>query len=283
VSTSRSPALSGETRESESDSTGNSVISIAPEMLETHSRLQWQQQQERYWSEISVHYDDLYQSRWSKLENEWVTRRLGFVRSLVSPDVVDLGCGTGLGLDLLRQINPSVRYTGVDISAAMMRLAADSDADTKTLVGAMDDLSALDNASADVVVALFSSASFAYRTSSIMSEIARVLRPRGHAYLSALSATALSRTIRCAGRDGMYRTRGDRRDSIGVPVHRLTTVEIRKLAAVAGLATISVVGMNTLSGVLEFSPLWGAGRLLARLIPASAHTIEVHMRKLGSC
>lgn len=262
---------------------GDATAVLAPiGPASAYDRLTWQQQQERYWGEISASYDNLYQSRWSLFENAWVTQQLGFVKNLVSPVVVDLGCGTGLGCQLLREINPTVRYIGVDISTAMAQRAAAVGDHNDVIVGAMDDLSALDDASADVVIALFSSVSFAYRTSAVLAQIGRVLRPGGHAYLSALSATSISRTTRRAVREGVYRTRGDRRGGAGVPVRLVTIAGMRRLIAGAGLTTVSIAGMNAMSGTVEIPQLWRVGRLIARLVPAAAHTIEIHLRKLGS-
>lgn len=244
-------------------------------------RLHWQQRQEQYWGEISTSYDDLYQSKWSRFENAWVSRRLSFVRELAWPTVIDLGCGTGLGRRLLRDVNPAIRYVGVDISAAMARLTADPEDDAKVIVGAMDDLSALADDSADVVIALFTSLSFAYDTSAVLTEVGRVLRAGGHAYLSALSATSRSWVTRRTVREGVYRTRGDLRPGAGVPVRLIGVHDMRRHAAAAGLTTVSVAGMNSMSGALEIPQLWYVGRFVARLVPATAHTLEFHLRKFG--
>jgi len=145
----------------------------------------------------------------------------------------------------------------------------------------MDDLSTLSDRYADVVIALFSSFSFAFAPELLMAEIGRVLRPGGHAYLSALSRRSPSRAIRRAVREGRYRTRGDDRPDSGAPVRLVEIPEIHRLAAVSGLETVEITGLNTLSGVAEFPPLWGIGRLATKLAPASAHTIEIHLRKVG--
>jgi SAM-dependent methyltransferase len=240
-------------------------------------RRDWQERQRRYWGAVSERYDDLYRSRWSRLENAWVASRLSFVGSLVSPTVVDLGCGTGLGYRLLTGLNPTIRYVGVDISPDMTRFADVPGG--RLIIGDMTDLSPLEDGGVDVVVALFTSASFAFRTTELLAEVSRVLRPGGHAYLSMLNAASPSRATRRAVRDGEYRTRGDRVAGPGAPVRFFRIPEITRLVDEAGLTTVAVAGMNAASGSWEVPSLWHVGRLTAHLAPVLAHTIDIHIRK----
>jgi SAM-dependent methyltransferase len=235
----------------------------------------WHRQQQHYWNGVADRYDRLYRKRWSELENDFVRRRLSFIGELADATVVDLGCGTGLGARLARELRPDVTYYGVDISDEMIRAARVDGG--KLLTAPMDELSFLADGEADVVLALFTSVSFAFDTERLFAEVGRVLKPGGQAYLSALGG----RRSRRHGNDGevRYRTRGDEQPGSGAPVRLLTVEDIRRLAAEAGLAVVSVEGMNALSGICEAAPLWWAGRFVARIRPNLAHTIEVRLRK----
>jgi SAM-dependent methyltransferase len=236
----------------------------------------WHHQQRRYWNGVADRYDRLYGTRWSRLENGFVRRRLAFVRDLDAPLVVDLGCGTGLGGRLIRQLRPNARYLGVDISEEMTRAVAVDGGEVR--LGPMDDLGFLDDGAADVVLALFASVSFAYDTGRMFAEVGRVLKPGGQAYLSALAGRSLRR--RASLDEVRYRTRGDDQPGSGAPMHMLTVEDVRRFARDAGLAVVSTEGMNVLSGVAEAAPLWWAGRFAARWLPDLAHTIEIRLRKV---
>jgi hypothetical protein len=56
---------------------------------------------------------------------------------------------------------------------------------------------------------------------------------------------------------------------------------MRKLISEHGFETLSVAGMNAMSGSLELPPLWQVGRLAALIFPSLAHTVEFHVRKFG--
>ncbi len=73
-----------------------------------------------YYDGIATGYDRLYRDVLSQGENAWVRRRL---RALVGAGdhVLDLGCGTGLGFELLDGV--SADYVGYDISPAMVAVA----------------------------------------------------------------------------------------------------------------------------------------------------------------
>ena len=242
----------------------------------------WHQVQQQYWNEVAYKYDHLYEGRWSRMENAWVALRLSFIADLVQPTIVDLGCGTGLGRRLVEQVNPYAEYFGVDISPPMVHVAEATDG-THFRTGSMDDLRFLvDNSSADVVIALFASFSFAFEPARVLGEISRILRPSGYAYLSVLSRRALSRLGGCAtARNGRYRTRRDRRPGAGTVAHFLSIEDMRSLGHMLDLSLISAEGMNTLSGVCEVPCMWPVGRLISWIYPQSSHLIDMIFQKVG--
>src|SRR5262245_33278377 len=131
---------------------------VAPDTLaEAGDAELWQSWQQSYWDAISDRYDQLYMAQWSDLENRWVQRRLSFVRTLPAPTVLDLGCGTGLGLRIIRRLNRYAHYVGVDISAQMVGTFAEANGAANVHLGSMDDLGFLNDGQVHVVISLFSS------------------------------------------------------------------------------------------------------------------------------
>lgn len=73
-----------------------------------------------YWDAEAQAYDSLYSTQWSAAEDASVVALLRGLH-LSGPTVLDLCCGTGLGLRLLQQAGVSPDYHGVDFSAKMLR------------------------------------------------------------------------------------------------------------------------------------------------------------------
>jgi ubiquinone/menaquinone biosynthesis C-methylase UbiE len=117
-------------------------------------------------------------------------------------DVVELACGTGhLTVEVARRLGGSGSIRAVDLSGGMLtvarrRLAAYPGPDITTEQGdMMDFIRARPDASADVVLCGW--AVCYTRPPRLMREIARVLRPGGHAVIIETRADALS-TLRQA-------------------------------------------------------------------------------------
>jgi SAM-dependent methyltransferase len=233
----------------------------------------WNAEHRRYWTDLADHYDSLYSAPWAARENVLVARRLKFLSAMSAPLVVDLAAGTGLGLDLVRRSNASSTYVGVDLTPAMLAAGHVS----PSLVSAMERV-ALRSGSADAVICLFTSCSFAYDTQALFLEVARLLRPGGVAYLSLLSDRALSR-LRHGSRSGRYHTRGDNSGG-SVPVRRMSSSEARSRLSEAGLILQRCQALNALSGFAEVTQLWSLGEALGNVVPWLSHSIELTVRKL---
>lgn len=239
------------------------------ELAVTPSQRSWDASQRRYWSSLASNYDSLYESAWSQAENDWVAERLAFLRGRRSPRILDLGCGTGLGAELARRWTDLEGYTGVDISPTMTALTtARYQVDTR--VGSMDDLQWVPDESVDAVIALFSSISFAASVPTLLAEVARVLRPSGRAYLS-----ALGRDFSAQPAETSFKTRGWRSHRACVPAHRFRPHHLSEAAHAVGLVDVQVTGMNSLAGVLEAPRLWWVGAAIAARWPSSSHLLEL--------
>lgn len=101
--------------------------------------------------------------------------------------VLEVGFGGGVGLALLRQRQPELRLTGVEISTAMLararrRFRSDEAAGLLTLVAAGVDALPFEDACFDAVISV-NTIYFWPDLRAGLSEIQRVLRPRGRLIL----------------------------------------------------------------------------------------------------
>jgi SAM-dependent methyltransferase len=65
-----------------------------------------------------------YERRWARYSAVTLTRALAAVPQHDEAHLVDVACGTGLFARMLRERHPGIRVTGVDLSAAMLEVAA---------------------------------------------------------------------------------------------------------------------------------------------------------------
>ncbi|MDQ2790596.1 MAG: class I SAM-dependent methyltransferase [Actinomycetota bacterium] len=227
----------------------------------------WSSHHRRYWNQIASEYDAMYRGSWSQLENDAVARSLSFLAEVRKPIVLDVGCGTGLGYKLAHEVNPELRYIGVDISEEMLHLCT---VDGLRVQGDMNDLNFLRSDAVDVVTLFYTTASYTPDLRGLMAQVARVLKPGGYAYVS-----ALSRPRALGQRRGVldYRSRGDS-SAQSVPARAYTMRSLRKIGRGAGLEFVSGSAINTFSGRLERQCFWRIGEVAAKLVPQVSHTIS---------
>ena len=153
----------------------------------------WQERNIAYWDDIAPDYDGLYSSKWSQLENEQVTQEMEWLRELPNCQLLDIGCGTGLGYAICRSLSHTIQYTGLDISPQMIAQCKQRWPSVPFLVGTMSDLTPFESESFDVVLSTLSSFSCSNAPGKTASEIHRVLRPGGRAFVTALNRYSLRR------------------------------------------------------------------------------------------
>jgi len=149
---------------------------------------------------LATDYDQLYVDAVSISENS-------IVGSLISEYVfegariLDLGCGSGLALELLKQRpgHAAFQYVGVDISSRMARAGREkfrSDPNAEFHVMDMEQLSHFADASVDVVLSLFGSFSHALNHEAAIAEFERVLKPGGRFLVMVYSRFSLRNILR---------------------------------------------------------------------------------------
>jgi len=237
---------------------------------------EWAAAHQTYWDSIAERYDRFYDSSWSRRENRRVTSQLRKLPLSQRPVVLDLGCGTGLGATIIRDVRPEATYVGVDLSSAMLDQARLQHPGAAFLAGDFDEgFTHVGDESTDLVLALFSTLSFSENPTELLNSVQRVLKPGGIAYLSALGSSSVSSRRNHAS---TYATRGDRRRGV-IPVNRFTAAQLYASARAAGFSEARVSGINAFSGVAESSILWWPGLLLARIRPDLSHLLELTVSK----
>lgn len=127
---------------------------------------------------ISGEYDGWFSEKLTQAENDAIRLLLGDEPEV---PVLDVGCGSGLFLDLYPEIPPS-QYLGVDVSPRMLERARDRFPWHEFAKIDMCDLSEVSDNWFGTVVSLFS---FAYAANPMFaaSELVRVTKPGGRVFI----------------------------------------------------------------------------------------------------
>ena len=134
-----------------------------------------------HYDQFADAYDAHFQDAKSLAENRAVARWVApYLRT--ARRVVDLGCGTGLLLDLVSIASTS--YTGIDISPAMLDHARAKHPGHRFVVGDIeaDDIAGVSDESADFVASLFGSVSYCNLIVA-RDTVARLLAPEGRYFV----------------------------------------------------------------------------------------------------
>jgi len=153
-----------------------------------------------YYDNVANFYDDLYLDDISIYENEAIRKMLvEFIKDLDRPKILDLGCGTGLGYELLSKSIPhGFFYSGIDIAPQMIYKAKRQYGEDQYInfyIEDMTDLSMFDDNSFSVVMSLFGSFSHVIDYERGLSEIYRILKPGGKLFLMTYSKYSISSII----------------------------------------------------------------------------------------
>jgi ubiquinone/menaquinone biosynthesis C-methylase UbiE len=240
------------------------------------------------WNGLASNYDDLYQSKWCRHEDDEVASWLvDAMRTRPPRRALDIGCGTGLGYTVVRKLSHDCEYVGVDISDKMIekfkqKLALHS-GDTKASLHVADakSLSELFPVNQfDLVMFLNASASYIGGATAILRDSSRVLQTGGTLFVSFLNRDSLRRCLHGhRGISELYGTRGAICD--GVPVLLPTGEELTRRCNRIGLQMQWIKYQSVLGGVAEhsfFMPLELASR---ELLPKKGHTVNLLATKLN--
>lgn len=151
------------------------------------------EQTKNYYNIIAERYISLYGDKVSLSENacvaKFLTNHLDIGRDAL---VLDLGCGGGLGLELLNNIDG---YVGIDIAPKMIELAKAQHKKGVFLEGDMENLE-FEEGSFDYVISIFGSFSHSACPEKVVEEIMRVLKPGGKILIMTYSRFALANLVK---------------------------------------------------------------------------------------
>lgn len=223
---------------------------------------------------MAQEYDSLYQNRWSKAEDEQTVALLKSILRDESCDVLDLACGTGLGLKMCLALS-NVRYVGLDISPQMLARFKEQYPYVSAHLGVMSDLSEFSAESFDVVISLYTSFSYTDLPVTTLKEIYRVLRPGGRILISFLNRWSLRRLINLnLRRIEEYKTRNSR-ILLFTPTLTFSRGEMLKCLHEVGFSNLLGVGQGIFGGWLEKEFLWKADISFAHLFPNLCNIINI--------
>ena len=228
-----------------------------------------------YWDVLAGEYDGLYASRWSLAEDQRTASILRRERPTTERiSVLDLGCGTGLGLELLGD-RDAEGYVGIDLSEGMLSIFRAARPNVTLLLGdALAVMSSLPSSSFDYVISINSAASFIHPTASLVAEVRRVLRPAGKFCLSFLNRDSLRRALRLRRQPTeWYRSRNERTGMPGVLARTTSVSEFKALAEASSLCVERVDYQSVLGGVLEVDWAVRIEPILIGLAPRLSHSL----------
>lgn len=147
------------------------------------------EQSKIYYDTVAPVYDELYTDGISRAENSIVEDILK--ENLKEGDrILDIGCGSGLGFALIRNLKMEYEYVGIDISSEMIHKAKAKYLGFNNgsfLVMDMTNLSYFKRNDFDAVISLFGSFSHVINYTKAVAEIERVLKPGGLIFIMVYS------------------------------------------------------------------------------------------------
>lgn len=236
-----------------------------------------------YWNEISKDYDRLYVSHFNRGEDrqtkEWLAEASRFRTRL---RILDIGCGTGLGLSLLPQAIEQIEYTGMDISEGMISRfrskahALPPNINVELLVGDARWMTRLFSpGSFDLVMSINAAASYIGRPTQLMRNARVLLSDNGVLFASFLNRRALRRVFYRRHPIERYNTRGADEGLRGVSAVTVAHEELERRCRRAGLRLAWVRYQSVLGGVWEHDLAASLEPILIQGAPRLGHTINM--------
>lgn len=236
-----------------------------------------------YWDLIANSYDELYLSDWYVYEDKIQQYKLKdlLVKS-TNPKILDLGCGQGLGFELISNLNINFKYHGIDLSNQMINLFNSKGYENIELkVGCAEEITKIyKDQNFDFIIAINVSASFPKNTMLLLQSTYKLLKPGGCIYLSFLNKWSFRRIVGIkVGNTEFYKTRCESVLEKGVEAKVFTKGEMDKLLRKNGFSNISFDYHSVLGGLWETKWSVCLEKFLIRILPIFGHAINVTATK----
>ncbi|MGH6837477.1 MAG: class I SAM-dependent methyltransferase [Methylocella sp.] len=231
-----------------------------------------------YWNALAGRYGSLYDSEWSRFEDASLKRDLERLLAHANGRrVLDIGCGAGLGYELLGGPKQMIEYVGFDISAGMLAQFHAKHPEAQLVQGSADDmLNYFEPSQFDLVISTNVAASFVADVRKLADAIRTLLASKGLASLSFLNRVSLRRLYHLkTGPMEEYRTRGDTISEASVLAATYTAKELWNICASAGFAEVRCHYRSVLGGVWESRASVRVENILFRVVPCLGHAVVV--------
>ncbi len=231
-----------------------------------------------YWDGVAQRYHALYDNEWSLFEDSVLKSDLQrLVGQTAGKRILDVGCGMGLGYELLGGVASGADYVGVDISGAMLHELRERHPTVRTVQLSGDSLTPFFTPGQfDAVISINVAASFPAHTQQLIQDVFTVLVPGGSTYLSFLNRHSLRRIVHGRrGAEEQYRTRGDDNNSDFAWAKTYARQELTSMCRTVGFDNIRCCYRSVLGGVWESPAAVTIERILDRFVPCLGHAIVV--------
>ncbi len=235
-----------------------------------------------YWDSLANKYNSLYNDQWSILENNYISSKLTEIVYKNENRILDLGCGTGLGLELFSQTGLRIDYVGIDLSNEMIQELKINHSSVTAVEGSMSNLSFFLSNSFDNVISLFTSFSYTDDLKKTVSEIHRVLKPGGKILVSVISKYSLRRLINFKfGNMEEYKTRGTISKEFS-EAWVFNRSDLKDLFSESNFKDIKVEGYNPFAGIAFLTnrpKSWKFNLWLSKSLPFLSHELLITATK----
>jgi ubiquinone/menaquinone biosynthesis C-methylase UbiE len=240
----------------------------------------WNDNNSSYWDNISLKYDTTYQDEWSREENEYVA-------NLIKPfckeanNIIDLGCGTGLGYSICKKINPNIKYLGIDISQKMLDQLLKNYPKVNILQANIAERIDVKSKSKDLAICIFTAFSYSNKPENSLTEIHRILKPNGKIFISVLSRYSLRRLIGLKfSKQEKYKSRNI--DSKAFSYSNLFSSSDLKKMLKEHYRDITIIGYNPFGGIpilTKTKHLWKLNLIIGSILSFLSHELIVTATK----
>lgn len=252
------------------------IISILPPKADRY--LDRSLDSKAYWDHQAATYDAIYNSQWSLAENNRVVSLLRSLNLPVKPTILDLGCGTGLGLRLLGEAGIEPHYFGIDISENMLKNFDKGEASPLSITLQRCDIGSLESLSIpspDLILSTFGSLNFAEERWTTIKNMTELQAIGSKIMVMLLNQWSLRRLIKgnCFA-TGRYQTRSTQ-DNIDVLAYFDSVKGASNSLIESGYKISHVSGGGPFAGVLELDSLWQLNEKIGDCTTLMSHMITL--------